>query len=279
MFVFVAPVFSAQEPENITLFGRIVLEPGVKVGDLLTIVVILVSVYSIKAALQKDRDIKQKEKADKVRNAAAKTIANLIRWRELTLSIFQDIDDIFIQSIKGSKEVLDTNEFANLLLENLRNMKKATCKKRLEEDKGIKYTDIYDYDPLVGMFFNEILAYMTNNESTMFNDVLLPGIKKIITQRGATVNTPNTPGVVELMEPVDLYVNEVQKAYESHLNNLVLSKLGTYLLSPILSEDDKNILETRKTYFDFSSMKIPPANPNMYLTYIEEELMLIPGEV
>lgn len=276
----------ASQATNITLPGGIILEKKVNAGDLianfLTIVALLFTMYNIVAAIKKDRIIRQKDKADKVRNAAAKAIADLTRWREQTLSIFQDVDNTLVRSIDGTRGIIDQNHFANNVLEELKNIRTTTCKKRLEETNRINYDDIYDYDPLVGMFFTQILAHLTNDEATMFNNALLPGIKNIIINNGYSIEGQDASGGIDksrMLDSLNEYILLIKKIYESQLNTLVLTKLGSYLLSPILSDDDETILETRKKYFDFPSMKITPTNSDVYLAHDEAEPLLVIGKV
>ena len=57
---------------------------SVDVGNILTVATISVSVIVLLMSLAKDRRIREREIADKVRGAAARTLAKLERWQELT---------------------------------------------------------------------------------------------------------------------------------------------------------------------------------------------------
>ena len=68
----------------------IILE-DIKIADFLTSVTIVVSLIVFLRSLSKDRKIKLKENADKIRFAASKTLAKIDRWQELSICFFQNM--------------------------------------------------------------------------------------------------------------------------------------------------------------------------------------------
>ncbi len=70
----------------------------VKIGDLLTIMTIIMSVVVLLVSLSKDRDLKRKEQADKVRTSVAVAITKLDRWQALQLSVFQELQPVFVEA-------------------------------------------------------------------------------------------------------------------------------------------------------------------------------------
>jgi hypothetical protein len=62
-------------------------DPQLTVGDLITAIAVLVSAVGILVELRKDRDLRRKELADKVRRSAGLIVAKLDRWRQLISSI------------------------------------------------------------------------------------------------------------------------------------------------------------------------------------------------
>jgi hypothetical protein len=58
-----------------------VLKREITIGDILTFLSIIVSVVALLSVWFKEMQIRKKEKANKVRTAAAKTLAKLERWK------------------------------------------------------------------------------------------------------------------------------------------------------------------------------------------------------
>jgi hypothetical protein len=70
----------------------------IKISDLLTSLTILVSVITLTVSWSKDRLTREKEQADRVRSAAAKTLTQLDRWQALQLSIFRELQPVFVET-------------------------------------------------------------------------------------------------------------------------------------------------------------------------------------
>jgi len=75
-----------------------VLNPEITVGNILTILSIFVLVIALLIPWSKDQRIRKKDHADKVRNAAGKTLAKLERWEELSLRYYQDVQPLFVEA-------------------------------------------------------------------------------------------------------------------------------------------------------------------------------------
>jgi len=155
------------------------------------------------------------------------------------------------------------DELESRLVTNLKEQKNETCKRVLDESNSIKYGDIYDYDPLAGIFFNKALAYLLNEQSIMFEG-LLSGAKDVIKNKE------------DLETRLNEHIQYIKSIYETRLNDAILTKIGDHLLS-LISDKDKNILKTRKIYFDLSSMKLQDQNPTLYMTYSKPNIIYPPG--
>ena len=76
--------------------------PEFSVGDILTAMAVLVSAIGILAELRKDRLLRRKELADRVRRSAGLIVAKADRWKQLSLHFFDEL-----QSIITDADVLD----------------------------------------------------------------------------------------------------------------------------------------------------------------------------
>ena len=62
-----------------------------EVIKMVPLVAVFVSMLGLLVSLRKDRKLKLKEYADRVRKSAALVVARADRWKHLSLSLFQDI--------------------------------------------------------------------------------------------------------------------------------------------------------------------------------------------
>jgi hypothetical protein len=74
----------------------LIVDRTLKAGDVLTSLTIIVSVVALITTLTKERDTRTREQADRVRVAAAKTLAKLERWQSLQLSLYQELQPVYV---------------------------------------------------------------------------------------------------------------------------------------------------------------------------------------
>lgn len=75
-----------------------VLVPEVKLGDLLTVASVLVGSLSLTYAILKDRSLRRREYADRIRKAAADTLVALDRWFEIASRYFRDAQPLLTEA-------------------------------------------------------------------------------------------------------------------------------------------------------------------------------------
>ncbi len=142
-------------------------------GEILTFIIIVISVVSILIALNKDRHLRRKEQADKVRHAAGVIIAKLERWCELGLRYFEDVQPIITEAdIKLVKEqnLTDVRDFLWHELVNLRN---KTFQRILDEQIETAYADLYGYDPRIQELFVEVVSRFKQLDQDIYMQVLM----------------------------------------------------------------------------------------------------------
>lgn len=127
----------------------VTLDPTLKIGDLLTSGSILISLVTFLVSWAKDRRIRQKELADKIRAAAAHTLAKLERWEEPSISIADEAQPIFVET----SELIDPDEEDSIILardylwKELSRLRAEKLRRVLGEEVEIAYIDLYAYMP------------------------------------------------------------------------------------------------------------------------------------
>ncbi|HOO52640.1 MAG TPA: hypothetical protein PLM24_02515 [Methanothrix sp.] len=217
------------------------IEKTVKVGDILTSLTIFVSLIFFIISMNKDRNLRRKQQADNVRNAAAKTISKLDRWKEASISMFHYMDIVFAKASEMLKKNYDTEAVKDFLSMQLLVIKNKTSEKMLKEDIETAYDELYGYDPSVRPFFEIVLTKLKKEEQVMFKGLLANTQSDIASFYYKNENEYLTSN---LRSQLNNRVKMARKDYEKSINE-ILRPISHDLLE-LISEKDKDILAKKK---------------------------------
>jgi hypothetical protein len=227
------PVARAEDSSNVSLIMGFI-DPRVKISDILTIVLIFISALTILLTLQKEKNLRQKEQADRVRTAVAKTIANIKSWRDINFSLFAELEGILDLSISGA---VDPVAFTANLDKNLKKLHKDKC----ESSPKIsipKYESIYEYDPWVGLFFSKILERLRDESGVMFEAGLKSGSLDVLygylMENSADVHKISD---IELRTLLSKRIKDIKYIYKSYIDYLALEAIVQPLQYLFISQD------------------------------------------
>lgn len=152
------------------------LKREVTTGDLLTVITILISlagaVLGFLIAAYKDRQLRRKEYADKIRRAAGTIIAKLERWKELSLRFFEDVQPLLTDTdieLQKHKDCIATRDYLWRHLVALR----ATASQRIvDEEIEIAYADLYGYDPRIHRLYVDSVGQLKKIDQAIYSRVL-----------------------------------------------------------------------------------------------------------
>lgn len=210
------------------------LEQTVKVGDLLTSLSIIVSFTIASVAWTKDRDLRQKEQADRVRAAAAKTCVKLDRWKDISLSLFDEAKPAYVDTKELLKKRFDITEARDLLWRNLHEAKIRTSRKALDDQIEIAYADLYGYHPSVREIFAKTLDQLRSAEELAFEDLLGKTEKIVLAWDGRKQEYETAKLWNEL---VDITKN-ISGPYEKKINE-ILSPIFQFLTNLTVKSDEE----------------------------------------
>lgn len=153
------------------------LKEEITVGDVLTVLTIVISLIGALLGLlissYKDRQLKRKEYADRIRQAAGTIIAKLERWRELSLRYFGDIQptitDTDIRIVKR-KDFADARDF---LWRNLLALRAQSTLRIVEEEIEIAYSDLYGYDPRIHALYVKAVTQLKDIDEEIHVRVMM----------------------------------------------------------------------------------------------------------
>lgn len=119
----------------------------VKFGDILTSVTIVVSVIALLLAWSKDRTARETENADKVRYAASMALTKLDRWQLLNLSLYQDLQPVFVGTSEKLSEQYDVIKVRDYLWKTINIHRTSISKKVLDEQIYTSYIGLLSHFP------------------------------------------------------------------------------------------------------------------------------------
>lgn len=152
---------------------------------LFTAISILVSISALVYSWYKDRILRQKEYADRVRRAASYITAKLERWRELSLRFFEDIQPLITDSdglLLKERDVLRTRDF---LWRGLVVARAESSRRILDEQIEIAYADLYGYDARVRDLFTSAVQRLKEIDDNSFSEVLRRTQADVLTLKAA----------------------------------------------------------------------------------------------
>jgi hypothetical protein len=147
-------------------------------------VTIIVSVVALVITWTKDRDVRVHEQADRVRAAAAKTLAKLERWQTLQLSLYDQLQPVFVET----SEVLD-KEFnvigtRDYLWKQINAQHTSISAKGLEEGFETAYIDLFAYYPSIRRTFLDVVVSLKAAEQSAVESLLLDTQRAVMSFEG-----------------------------------------------------------------------------------------------
>jgi len=148
------------------------LEPGISVGNLLTTISVIVAIASLLVIWKKDRQLRKREYADRIRHAAARTATALDRLRILALRFYEDIQPLLTDAdvlLTKDTDPISTRDF---LWRNLV-AARATSSQRISDEKvEIEYVDLYGYDPRIQPSFTSVVRRLKTADQNSYDQLL-----------------------------------------------------------------------------------------------------------
>lgn len=141
-------------------------------GDVLTVVSIFISVWTLVSSWRKDRLLRQRELADKVRAAAAKTLTKLERWEELSLALFLECQPLFVKVSEDLAKKFDLKAARDFLWRELHSVYLNIMQNIRAEEIETAYADLYVYHPEARNIFHDSLQQLKEAQEQTFTELL-----------------------------------------------------------------------------------------------------------
>lgn len=148
------------------------IENKVTVGDFLTALTVFGGIISFFISSFRDRRLKRKEYADRIRNAAAATAVAVERWTELAARLYDDIQalitDTDVLLVKKQNVIIARDFFWRGLVEA-----RATASRRILDEKlDSAYLGLYGYAPDIQQLYTSVMASLKDTDQTTYSKLL-----------------------------------------------------------------------------------------------------------
>ena len=165
--------------------------PELKFGDVLTAVSVLVALCGFLYAWAKDRRLKRREYADRIRRAAAETVVALDRWRQLAVELYDDIQPLLTDADQSAFKYRDLDkknviQVRDALWRELFVARAASSKRILDERIESAYLNLYGYEPRVQALYDSATASLKWTSEEAFSDLLYKTQANVLELTGAT---------------------------------------------------------------------------------------------
>jgi hypothetical protein len=156
------------------------IDRSIKIGDLLTIFAILISLAALLSTLDKDRAARRLEAANHVRDAAAQAIAKLDRWQALQASLYDRLRPAFIDLSQALAKRYDVFAVRDDFWRRVSDERAKVSQQVMDEQLGTAYADLISHFPAVRGRFLEVNARLADIEREETNSFLLDGQDSIL---------------------------------------------------------------------------------------------------
>ena len=148
---------------------RFRLKREITVGDVLTIFAILISAITLFFTWSKEREQQRIEQGNKVKSAAARTLAKLERWQEYSLRYYQNVEPLFVDTSNLFAKEFDTVAARDYLWKKLGEEKAIIEQRKFDEQVETTYVELYSYDPSVFDTFVSSIKKLKEDDEVVFD--------------------------------------------------------------------------------------------------------------
>lgn len=213
-----------------------------KAGDLLTSITIAISVVTLVLTLAKDRATRVTEEANKVRTAAATTLAKLDRWQQVELSLYRRLQPDFVglsERLAAKYDVVATrDEFWKQVAE----ARTEVAKQVLEEQLQTSYGDLIAHFPAARKRIIDTLSELDKVEVGASDNFMAIAEQAILRLKGRQ-STFQTPQLGNELRAAAATGAAKLRADSDHY----LDPLRSYLFSLITLTDEQLVNSARST--------------------------------
>jgi hypothetical protein len=232
--------------------GGATFDSSIDVGNILTVVTILVSVSAVLLSLAKDRRTRERDLADRVRGAAARALAKLERWQELALAYYEDVLPAFVEASQFLGQDVDPTDTDNpdrdkkaaiaardALWPALESVRISSLQRIREEEIETAYVDLYAFNVSGYERFRSTLARLKDIDQRLYKSFKNETQEPIFAM-GANRAKYTTANLGDaLRRTAERFRNQLEAALASEIDPL------RSFLASIMAMNDQRLLRSR----------------------------------
>lgn len=147
-----------------------------KPGDVLTSISLLLALTGFLYTWSKDRNLKRREYADRIRQAAAGTVVALERWKELALRLHDDIQPLIteadVMAAGHEMELENVIKVREFFWHGLVSARATASLRIVAENIESAYLGLYGYEPRVQVLYDQITSSLKRADEESFLKLL-----------------------------------------------------------------------------------------------------------
>jgi hypothetical protein len=147
--------------------------PEITLGQIATVVAVLVSAATLVYAWRKDRTVRVRERADRVRGAAGVALAGLGRWKEVMSWFYVECQPLLVAAASAYGSTRNSNEVRDELWKESQELRVGTLKRIFDEKLEMSYADLLRYDASAQEWFLQICANLKVADEASFDSYLM----------------------------------------------------------------------------------------------------------
>lgn len=218
------------------------VKPEISIGDLLTIVSVVVSIIALLVSWRRHQELQRKEYADRIRRSAGTVVAKLHRWKDLTLRFYEDVQPLITEADMTQVKAQNFVEVRDLFWHGLSIAHSKSSQRILEEQIEIAYVDLYGYDPKIQVLFNEVLDRLKLIDNSIFTLVLYStqsDILRLSTEEGPYISA-------QLGNKLRNTCYQLREECKSLMDD-VIAPFSLEMIK-LIEQEDQSILERRSNF-------------------------------
>ncbi len=146
---------------------------NIKASDVLTSLTIIISIVALVTTWTKDRESREREQADRVRASAAKTLAKLERWQGLQLSLYQELQPVYVETSELLEKHFSVVAARDHLWKQINLQRVRIASRVLDEGIETAYVDLFAYRPSIRGPFLLAVSQLKAEESAATERLLI----------------------------------------------------------------------------------------------------------
>ncbi len=225
----------------------------VSAGNALTLMTIIISVATFYLSWSREREFSRRSQADQVRIAAASSISKIERWKEISLTFFDEIQSVFVEA---SEIVVKDPEKFNIvgsrdyLWKEINRARIATKRHIVNENIENAYSSLIAYYPGSRSYFREIIDKLNLADREMFEKVLNETQRVALSFDGKS----GSYSTAQMGNALRWSTNDAMREFEGKIDPIIADVVA--YLSSVIDKDDTMLILNRSDNFMTAAGKI-----------------------